>query len=519
MKTIITLAVAIIFWVNGFAQVTFQKTFGGVGNESAISIKQSADGGYYILGTTNSFGAGGKDIYLLKADADGNLLWAKTFGGALDDSPTKLILSNDGNLIIAAVTNSFGAGSSDVYLIKADSDGNLIWSKTFGGIDVDFIRDILQTSDSGFILAGQVNFSTSTVLSYVIRTNANGDTLWTRAYGGMGTEWLTSVQSLSDGSYLLAGGLASFVSSMIVRKIDSQGNLLWSKEYNDGRNHTSPNIIINSSGDIFIANGRFSPGIHHAILTNLDTSGNVLWLKAFGGGNVGKGNVILTTDGGFLFSGSYGAHQHHDACLIKCNSMGDVVMTKLYISPYPHYQIAQDVIQTSDGGIAMAGTTYYYGSGGSDIYFIKTDANGNSGCNDTNLSSGSSNDFMNVTNYNALVSQPSTLISVPNTITGTGCIATTVCYAVGISDTRPEKDVFSLSPNPATTEITITPAASGAETKIVSVEIYDVLGKEISKVQMAKGKNKIDVTKLYPGIYFVKIKTETGERVAKFVKQ
>jgi hypothetical protein len=132
----------------------WSKTFGGRGDDGGYSVQQTSDGGYIIVGYTTSYGAGGYDVYLIKVDANGNMQWSKTFGGRGDDGGLSVQQTRDGGYIIVGSTESFGSGGYDVYLIKVDANGNMQWSKTFGGRGDDWGRSVQQTRDGGYIIVG-----------------------------------------------------------------------------------------------------------------------------------------------------------------------------------------------------------------------------------------------------------------------------------------------------------------------------------------------------------------------------
>ena len=136
----------------GFGQ-GFEKTFGGANFDLGYSVQPTSDGGYIITGSTESYGNGDADVYLVKTDANGDSLWTKTFGGASQDYGSSLQLTSDGGYIIAGRT-TYGNGDKDVYLIKTDANGDSLWTKTYGGSSVDFGFLCTQTTDGGYIITG-----------------------------------------------------------------------------------------------------------------------------------------------------------------------------------------------------------------------------------------------------------------------------------------------------------------------------------------------------------------------------
>ncbi|MDH5686018.1 MAG: hypothetical protein OEY73_05765, partial [Hadesarchaea archaeon] len=159
-------------------------------------IVQTSDGGYALAGSTESYGAGGFDFWLVKTDSSGNEEWSKTFGGENDDWAYSVVQTSDGGYVLAGSTMSYGAGGEDFWLVKTDSSGNEEWSKTFGGVNRDWARSVIQTSDGGYALAG----------GWLLKTDSSGNEEWSKTFGGAngGTAW--SIVQTSDGGYALAGG-------------------------------------------------------------------------------------------------------------------------------------------------------------------------------------------------------------------------------------------------------------------------------------------------------------------------
>ena len=193
--------------------VAWDQTFGGSTLDVGFSVRQTLDGGYVIAGYTYSYGAGGRDVWLIKTDSSGNLAWNKTFGGLHDDWGYSVQQTSDGGYITVGYTDSYGAGSSDVWLIKTDSSGNLAWNQTFGGSNADYGYSIQQTSDAGYIIAGQTSsYGAGGRDVWLIKTDSSGNLAWNKTFGGLlyHDDWGYSVQQTSDGGYIIAGHTGSY---------------------------------------------------------------------------------------------------------------------------------------------------------------------------------------------------------------------------------------------------------------------------------------------------------------------
>ena len=195
----------------GLDNLLWNQTYGGPDDDGGSSVQVTSDGGYIIAGSTQSFGAGGDDIYLIKTDSEGNMLWNQTYGGTGYDYGNSVQVTSDGGYIIAGQTNSFGAGAYDVYLIKTDSEGNMLWNQTYGSTNRDEGHSVQVTSDGGHIIAGYTySFGTGSSDVYLVKTDSEGNLLWSQTYGGTVDDSGRSVQVTSDGGYIIAGDTGSF---------------------------------------------------------------------------------------------------------------------------------------------------------------------------------------------------------------------------------------------------------------------------------------------------------------------
>ncbi|MGC9367720.1 MAG: T9SS type A sorting domain-containing protein [bacterium] len=244
---------------------SWTKYYGGSGPEFGYSIQQTVDGGYIVAGLTGSFGAGGNDVFLIKTDSLGDSIWAKTFGGSYYDQGSSIQQTTDGGYIITGRTESYGAGSSDVYLIKTDSIGDTLWTRTFGGSGWDFGKSVHQTTDGGYIIVGTWSYDYHTGIGdvFLIKTDANGDTVWTRIYGGSNLERGTSLDQTTDGGYIITGRTESYgagEADVYLIKTDSLGNILWTRTFGGSEDDWGNSVQQTVDGGYIIAGTTYSFG-------------------------------------------------------------------------------------------------------------------------------------------------------------------------------------------------------------------------------------------------------------------
>jgi len=385
MLALLSVSLFALFTEYAYA-VTFAKTYGGTYWDWASSVQQTSDGGYIVVGTTNSFGAGLDDIFLIKTDANGNVQWAKTYGGTNYDYATSVQQTSGGGYIVAGWTHSFGAGWSDIFLIKTDANGNLQWAKTYGGANWDMAYSVQQTSDGGYIVAGWTySFGAGGDDIFLIKTDANGNVIWAKTYGGWYSDWASSVQQTSDGGYIVAGYTRSFGAGwydIFLIKTDANGNLQWAKTYGGTDWDGAFSVQQTSDGGYIVAGETYSfgAGLGDIFLIKTDANGNLQWARTYGGTDWDwASSVQQTSDGGYIVVGtteSFGAGSA-DVFLIKTDANGNVIWAKTYGGT--DWDYAYSVQQTSDGGYIVAGFTEFLGAGNADFFLIKTDANGNIG--------------------------------------------------------------------------------------------------------------------------------------------
>jgi hypothetical protein len=353
------------------------KTFGGSDWDSGSSVQQTSDGGFILVGTTTSFGAGGFDVWLIKTDADGNKLWEKTFGGIRDDRGHSVQQTSDGGFILLGWTESFDAREADVWLIKTDASGNIEWDRTFGGSDRDKGSSVQQTSDGGFILVGYTeSFGAGWADVWLIKTDADGNKLWEKTFGGSGLDSGSSVQQTSDGGFIIVGYTTSFGAGgfdVWLIKTDADGNKLWEKTFGGSRRDWGSSVQQTSDGGFIIVGYTTSFGAGDVWLIKTDANGNKQWDRTFGGSDWDEGwSVQQTSDGGFIIVGwtwSFGAGGP-DVWLIKTDANGNKQWDRTFGGS--DWDWGFSVQQTSDGGFIIVGSTESFGAGEGDVLLIKS---------------------------------------------------------------------------------------------------------------------------------------------------
>ncbi len=365
-------------------QVMFEKVYGGNGYDYGYSVVQTYDKGYVVAGSTTSFGFGNTDAYILKTDSMGVPLWHKTFGGINIDQSYSIQETNDSGLVIAGYTNSFGNGGYDMYVIKTNKYGNTIWTKTYGGSDWDLAYSIKQTNDGGYIIAGGTySFGNGNEDMYLVKINSVGDTLWTKTYGGINEDEAKSVKQTSDGGYILTGFTKSYGDingDMYTIKTNSLGDTLWTFKSDAGSEDKSFDVIEDNSASgnyIVVGESITSFKALEGISIGLNSTGSQTSYSYWGFPGASCEDVInsitQSTTGKFLMAGYtnyfgtddflfYYSKPIHN--FIDGGNFGGTNTDRSYC-----------VNPTKDGGYIFCGNSLSY-SNLDHIFLVKTDSNG-----------------------------------------------------------------------------------------------------------------------------------------------
>ena len=309
----------------------WNRTYGSEDDDYIRKIEVLSDGGYILTGTTNSFGYGSNDIWLFKVDQDGLEEWQFTFGGTDDDWGMSVEQTMDDGFIMVGHTLSYGAGYYDIYMVKTDAFGNEEWHQTFGGTEEDFGYSVLQSSDGGYVVLGfTVSFGSGNKDVWLIKTDAQGNMQWDKTFGGTESEIGFDIKKTTDGGYIITGYTESNSNGLydvLLIKTDSNGNEIWSKNIGNGNYESGSSVKQTYDGGFIITGYTFSygAGLRDIWLIKTDQDGNEEWQYTFGGIYNEEGtHVLQTLSGGFVIVGyteSRGSGQM-DVKLIKTSPAG-----------------------------------------------------------------------------------------------------------------------------------------------------------------------------------------------------
>ncbi len=258
------------------------KRIGGSNEEKGYSVIETTDGGFAVTGYTKSYGAGGRDAYLIKTDSLGQLEWEKWYGGTSDEEGNAIVQTDDEGFLIAGGTSSFGAGAGDIWLIRTDSDGDTLWTRLLGGEKPDAANKLIKTSDGNFVFTGSygVPYGAGYIpYWYLVKFNIDGDTLWTKRYdfnSGRGYDLI----EVENGNMLTVGYMYS--NPAFLMKVNNLGDTLWTKGYSVNTPYGLMSIDKTADNGFVILPGEINSMYGAIEVLKIDESGNVVFTDTIG---------------------------------------------------------------------------------------------------------------------------------------------------------------------------------------------------------------------------------------------
>lgn len=495
--------------------IDWKKCFGGPGNERFHDIEQTADGGYIATGSLepeyfDSIPYTSTQVWVVKIDMNSNIEWERTFGGSSYEGGNAIIPTSDGGYMVAGFTFSSDGdvsefhGVVDYWILKINSNGDLLWEKTLGGSDGEVAYDIMETSDGNFVVAGKTSSLDGDVLGFhipyyygddywIVKLNPEGEILWSKCYGGYAYDIPGSIMETKEGNYVIAGYTNSIDGDITINhgsydawviKIQPDGDLIWQKTYGSGPEDYAFSIVEDENNDLVFAGHSRSnyTGFHGGFdywMVKLNKNGKIKWSRVFGGSRQDHGTEIAVLQNGSYVMGGWshsldgdviGSHKHVDYWIVGVSVDGNLLWSDALGGKSSDYMYC--LAPTNDNGFIISGSSY---STNGDI----TD------------------------NY-----------------TNTGEAWTVKMNYAGEELKQTQNTVataFTLYPNPITKVLNI--AFEQSVTYPVIIQIRNITGQVIQEEIIYSDVTSISTENLIPGIYFVEFQFGSKKIVERVVKE
>jgi hypothetical protein len=522
MKTFFTLLFSFLF-ICLKAQIAFQKIY-STGNYSIMGNGYCINNeGEYMIAGDRFPGVGiAGTATLMKLDNAGNVIWNRSYPGL--NGFISIAQTQDGGYIISGYSDSL-LDDQDAIMLKTDSTGNPQWCKLiplYGSFD--FPSDLIQSPDGGFLFAG-LGFNSATYegLAFILKTDQSGNLQWNKIItsttsGPIDASQLTLT---NDGGVLVTGAYTiNSDSKLLMMKINSSGNISWSRCYGTNfRGRVSR--LTNDGGFITCGLGQSINIEDGALIMKTDSVGNVQWAKVYNDKVTLLPDLIITNGGDYVLGKTSGASTNDSASiiLIKTNPQGDTIWTRsLKTDSMLGYtgDRLHSLLQTSDNGFLLGGHVDNNSTLFKGIYLVKTDADGNSGCNQTYYPVFSES-ITPAFDTNITVSNGITMMDISFPDTTFPITVNTLCFDVGVQELQSNLS-FEVYPNPGINSITIHVGKSSDDE--LNLEINDMMGRKILQQKISSGVTEmVDVSSLGNGIYIIQINGRNDSGIRYFSKQ
>ena len=514
-----------------FAQTNFQRLIGGTSHERGQGLFETFDHYYVVNGATLSYGQGSADCMLNKTDASGNIVWSKVYGTtAFDNSEFAFETPDHGYMCMGRT--SFNTGGSYALIFKTDSAGNFQWGRTFGGATHDGFVYGINTFDGGFTFVGTTqSLGSGTDDIVMIHTDANGDTLFTRAFGSIESESGICVTQTADHGYVIAGRQLALVSGVtessgVLLKTDESGTLLWANYFKSQKWEELESVVELPSHELVIAGSSVDTLTDFNILfLKTDSAGNGIDVHTYGGIKIDASyNILLNEDSSMVFSGysesfgyghSFMGTDSTNIFLMKTDLSGNVIWFRTYGDGLQDE--AYRSAKASDGGYMISGfTTDYTPPDSSQIVFLKTDTAGFTGCHEQTVAVTADTLALTQTVASNLIEYSGWLalnITLPEAIATPS--NNDACLFLGVNQV-PIKNL-NVYPNPFGSQIRIV-MTEGTIAK--QYRLTDISGRLIYDwKKLTAGQMEISIPDIEAGMYLLQVQTESGCETVRIIKQ
>ncbi|HTF05280.1 MAG TPA: T9SS type A sorting domain-containing protein [Bacteroidia bacterium] len=515
-KILLALFIALLCKVPGTAQ-TFCSGYGTPQSEFCSDVCATPDHGFVTAGSTQTTGT--YNILVVKYDSAGTVMWNRTLGGPADDHGMGITIAANGDILVTCWSMSYGTYASGecVYTVRLSQSGTVLWTKGVGGMQGDVGFQIAATPDNGCVITGftaSFPFQSFNINIYIVKLDSTGKLLWGKSVVTPGWDVGYDLAVDAENNIILSGVTVNSIAHPFLIKLNSEGSILWKKEYtNVGADHWWYGKSVCVQNDAYYVTGfvlaNATSPYDHPFLMKLDTGGNALWVKILGASNDGQCfSICPSDDGNLLLSGYSGSSIGlHEGVIIQTDTSGTV--------QWACYTGMNQVVAFN--GICQQGTGNYVAAGTASILYgpehqliMQIDQNGNSCCGFTYSSLAGFFSAATASGFGYLDEGGE---EYTGGTTGSAGNATLICGLTLSTENDPvNENIFQVSPNPATDMIHLTTSKP-----VDKYEIYNALGQIMSSEENCEPGSAIDISAFPRGQYILRIQIEGEVYTTEFI--
>lgn len=517
------LLISVTLLTSSFAnsQDTFYKAYGNTQTYSfkanAICNVSGTGNGYLLAGQRYTPTTGSSDVCIMHINDSGAVQWSKTYGGSNDDVAWDIRPAQNGNYIVAGSTKSV-SGVFDMYILLIDGAGNVVASKTSGGPNLDIAFCASPTSDGGFIIAARTqSYGAGNEEFYLLKLNSTLNVQWSRTVGNTNPDYASWAEETPDHGIIASGYTTLNGWDFLLVKTDSIGNVIWQKNYGTPIDNEYAYVVKPTPDGGYITAGDQTSGgggVRKGIITKVNAAGTVEWSKSFSSAGFVKLNTMYIDTTGYVFGGYIVHNSQTKALVIKTDFNGDTLFVNALGSSIS-FDYCERIMPATQGGMIICGQSSYIGNYGNDFLLVKADSNANARCYNNTVAI----TVANLTLNSASFGSNSAGASIANyTSQGLAAPVTDTVFCSTILSSLPEfpnDNFFSVYPNPVSGELHI----SFKENNISNARyiIYNLRG-EVVVNGILSPKQNILINELSDGVFYLKIITADFSVVKRVIK-